>query len=407
MTVKSVACIVVNYRSPYEMLRQCLESVATSADVDCNIILVDNCSGDDVIDRLQAGMPGVNVIALGDNAGFAAAVNLGMTAVKEKFVLFLNPDAVLTDTALSLMVDALEAAGDSCAGVAPKMMSSVNESVIDAIGTVMPPDGASFNRGIGQCDLGQYDRQEEVFGTCFGATLLRAKLFQPDRVGPLYEGYFLYFEDSDWCMRARSQGYRFLTAPDSLVYHLHSGITRYESLSFKYRLIELNTLKIVVRTFESPLRAAKIVFARCVRLLARTFIRRKFIHENLSSILSFVKAMPGLLRERRALKRRRVASDREIFEFAAGEYAFFDTVNYQPERFLDSLISSFQHLWDLNQDPTTRQILNNLQNLRDKYPAGANVTIDESMLEQLAGDSDCVRNFLRQHIATNQIGPFD
>ena len=146
---------------------------------------------------------------LEENAGFAAGVNSAMKAVREPYALLLNTTLSLRTPPCRTMVDALEAAGDDCAGVAPKMMSSVHKGVIDAIGTVMPRDGASFNRGIGQCDLGQYDQAEEVFGTCFGATLLRAELLKTGSVGSLHEGYFLYFEDSDWCMRARSQGLSF------------------------------------------------------------------------------------------------------------------------------------------------------------------------------------------------------
>ena len=286
MSNQSVACIIVNYHSPYEMLRQCLDSVSASMDVDCNIILVDNNSRDGVIEQVKMDSPHVRIMELEENAGFAAGVNSAMKAVREPYALLLNTDAILTDTALSHMVDALEAAGDDCAGVAPKMMSSVHKGVIDAIGTVMPRDGASFNRGIGQCDLGQYDQAEEVFGTCFGATLLRAELLKTGSVGSLHEGYFLYFEDSDWCMRARSQGYRFLTAPDAVVFHLHSGVTRHETLSFKYRLIELNTLKISSERLKAS-SGRQNYLLRSTRLLARAFIRRKFIRENLSIMSSF------------------------------------------------------------------------------------------------------------------------
>jgi GT2 family glycosyltransferase len=401
MSSQSVACIIVNYHSPYEMLRQCLDSVLNSLDVDCNIILVDNNSRDGVIEQVKVDFPDVRIMELEENAGFAAGVNSAMKAVREPYALLLNTDAILTDTAVSRMVNALEAAGDDCAGVAPKMMSSVHKGVIDAIGTVMPRDGASFNRGIGQCDLGQYDQAEEVFGTCFGVTLLRAVLLKSGGVGPLHEGYFLYFEDSDWCMRARSQGYRFLTAPDAVVYHLHSGVTRHETLSFKYRLIELNTLKIVVRTFESPLLAARIICSRSTRLLARTFIRRKFIRENLSIIASFLIALPGLISERRQLIRRRSVSDRETFNYAAGEEAFFDTVDYRPQRHLDSLITSYQLLLSKEKDPATKKILTALYKLKVESSQERNASIDDETLKMFTRETECVRNFIQQYVAMN------
>ncbi|MHB1326127.1 MAG: glycosyltransferase family 2 protein [Thermoleophilia bacterium] len=401
MSSKSVACIIVNYHSPYEMLRQCLDSVSASIDVDCNTILVDNNSRDGVIGQAKVDFPYVRVMELDANVGFAAGVNSALEAVREPYVLLLNTDAILTDTALSRMVDALEVAGDDYAGVAPKMMSSAHKGVIDAIGTVMPRDGASFNRGIGQCDLGQYDQAEEVFGTCFGATLLRAELLESTGVGSLHEGYFLYFEDSDWCMRARSQGYRFLTAPDAVVFHLHSGVTRHETLSFKYRLIELNTLKIVVRTFESPLLAARIICSRSIRLLARAFIRRKFIRENLSILTSFIKELPGLLNERRQLLRLRNVSDRDIFSYAAGEEAFFDTINYRPQSCIDSLITSYQLLMRKEKDPAVKKILASLYKLKIESSEDGNIFINDEVMKMFMGETECVRNFIQQYAAMN------
>ena len=57
MSNQSVACIIVNYHSPSEMLRQCLDSVSASMDVDCNIILVDNNSRDGVIEQVKMDSP--------------------------------------------------------------------------------------------------------------------------------------------------------------------------------------------------------------------------------------------------------------------------------------------------------------------------------------------------------------
>lgn len=393
-TSSRVRCVIVNYRTPWEMLESCLESVTAVPD-GCAVTLVDNGSGDDVIDRARNRFSAVELIDMGGNPGFSAAVNRGLAATAEEYVLLLNTDAVLAPGALKEMIAALDSAGDGCAGVAPKMMSSAHEGIIDAVGTVMPPDGASYNRGIGQCDLGQYDRAEEVFGVCFGATLLRRKLFEPEAVGPLYENYFLYFEDSDWCLRARAQGYRFLTAPAAVVHHLHSGVTRHEAFAFKYRLIELNTLKLVVRNFDSAGRATRIVAARALRLLARTFIRRRSIAANLSTIAGFLAALPELLRERRQLRRRRIVGDRGIFAFAAGENAFFDTVGYRPDRCLESLIATYGRL-ARQKNSEAAGLLEQLYRLQGPQPPA---TVREETRRRFAGQPACVQELLEQALS--------
>ena len=377
------------------MLKGCLESVIeTNGDFACQVTLVDNASTDGVAGRAKSAFPSITVVEMEKNAGFAAAVNRGLAEVTEPYVLLLNTDTVIAPGALAAMAAALEKGGGDCAGVAPKMLSSSYEGVIDAVGTVMPLDGASFNRGIGQCDLGQYDRAEEVFGVCFGAALLQRQLFEPAAVGPLYEDYFLYFEDSDWCMRARSQGYRFLTIPNAVVNHLHSGVARHESLDFKYRVIELNTLKIVIRTFESPLRAAGIVAARCLRLVARTLIRRKFIAANISALAGLAAELPRLLKERQGLQRRRIVSDSKVFAMAAGENAFFDTVAYRPDRCLNSLIATYSKLLENDRSPETGKILAALYRLRQQAAAGEDVAGAESE-EIFQGLPACVKSLLK------------
>ncbi|MHB8793711.1 MAG: glycosyltransferase family 2 protein [Thermoleophilia bacterium] len=391
-----VGCIIVNYRSPWEMLECCLHSVLRQDDsgASCRVTLVDNASGDGVIDQVRQEFPEVNIIEMPGNPGFAAAVNRGLEEVDEPLVLMLNTDAVLEEGALGRMVAALENAAEDVAGIAPKMMSSSHEGIIDAIGIVLPPTGAAFNRGIGQCDLGQYDSVEEVAGVCFGAGLLRRGLFRPDRVGPLFEGYFLYFEDSDWCMRALTQGYRFLTAPEAVVLHMHSGVTRNESLNLKYGLIELNTLKMVTRNFESRIRVAHIVSARCIRLLARTFIRRKFIGPNLKTIFAYLGGLRKLLEERSALKARRVVSDTRIFAMAEGENAYFDTVAYEPDRCIDSLIDTYLRLLKKNRDPELGKLLAALYQINRETANGQAPKIDNKTRELFAGQPACVQGLL-------------
>lgn len=385
------------------MLSRCLESIfSDNADTPCNVVVVDNASGDGVVEQVREEFPEVVVIQMDSNPGFAVAVNRGLDEITEPYVLMLNTDAVLEQGSLAAMLETMKEAGDSCAGVAPKMMLSAHANIIDAVGTVMPPDGASFNRGIGQCDLGQYDGTDEIFGVCFGATLLRRELFTADGVGPLYEGYFLYFEDSDWCMRARAQGYHFRAAPQALVMHLHSGSARNETLSFKYKLIELNTMKLVARTFESPARAASVIASRATRLLARTFIRRRFIRENLSTLWSMLSSLPQLLRERRQLQQRRNTSDRTIFALAAGEDAYFDTVAYEPQRCIESLIDTYLRMRRTGGMSETGAMLSILYRLQQETGAGMKLQLSETDREVISNQPGCVRKLLESGMVTGK-----
>lgn len=400
-----VRCILVNYRTPWEMLKRCLDSIiAAGESVDCSITLLDNASGDGVLEQVRKAYPRVRIIALDSNAGFATAVNRGLRETGEPYVLMLNTDAVLTDGALETLVASLGAAPAACAGVAPKMLSSSTEGVIDAVGTVMPPDGAAFSRGIGQCDLGQYDSVEEVSGVCFGAALLKRGLFEAAAVGPLSEDYFLYFEDTDWCMRALSQGHSFLTAPAAIVYHEHSGVARKQSLEFKYRMIELNTLKVVTRTFENPVGAARVVLARLSRLLVRTLMRRRHVRTNILIMTSYLASLPALLGERRRLKARRVAPDSRVFALADGETAWFDTVSYRPDRCLDSLIDTYGKLYRRGKDQRHGELLSLLRWMKLEQAAGQSPPLSGEQLSLLGSEPACVRRLL-QLVGIDVAGP--
>jgi hypothetical protein len=199
-------------------------------------------------------------------------------------------------------------------------------------------------------------------------------------------------------MRATGQGYRFFTVPEAVVLHLHSGVTRHESLDLKYRLIELNTLRIVMRTFESPLLVLRIVTARCARLLARTLIRRRFISANLSTLASFFKELPRLINERRQIRKKRTVSDRRVFWMSVGEDAFFDTVEYRPQRCLESLAATYQRLQRQKPDPQTSKALTALHQLKLQTAApgtpGSKPKLSPETESLFAEQPQCVRDLI-------------
>jgi len=157
------------------------------------------------------------------------------------------------------------------------------------------------------------------------------------------------------------------------------------------------------------------VGSRCLRLLARTFIRRRFIGPNLKTIAAYLAGLPQLLRERRQLQAKRVVSDTRIFDMARGEDAYFDTVAYHPDRCLDSLIDTYLRLLKKSGDPEAGKLLAALCRLRREAngggggkaaagsgkaapgsgkAAGRNIIIDEEITALFASEPPCVRELL-------------
>lgn len=99
-----VAVVVVSYRTP-DLLERCLRSVAEhGGDVSHEVIVVDNGSGDDSVDRARRTAPAAMVVDAGENLGFARAVNLGASRRRARHVLLLNPDAELHPGALAAIL---------------------------------------------------------------------------------------------------------------------------------------------------------------------------------------------------------------------------------------------------------------------------------------------------------------
>jgi hypothetical protein len=92
---------------------------------------------------------------------------------------------------------------------------------LNGLGNLVGPLSWGTDIGLGHLDLGQFEHWEALPSACFAATLIPAWAIHD--VGRLDEQFPLYYEDSEWCYRARLLGYTIQAAPAALVYHAFSG----------------------------------------------------------------------------------------------------------------------------------------------------------------------------------------
>lgn len=129
--------------------------------------------------------------------------------------------------------------------------------VINNVGTIIDPDGYARDRGWLEVDHGQYDEPADVDAWCGAAALLRREYL--DDVGPLDERLFLYYEDVEHALRGARRGWRYRSAPTSIVRHVHSATSVERSpLAFHYN--ERNRL--LVHTARAPVADALRAYAR-------------------------------------------------------------------------------------------------------------------------------------------------
>jgi GT2 family glycosyltransferase len=248
-----VATIIVNYRH-YDDTIRCVDSLQASDYLDQRFVVVDNTeqgpSAEDLGDRLD---PCVEIIQARDNRGFAAGCNAGIRSAlagDADFVWLVNPDAVVEPGTLSTLLAAAEEQPD--AGILgarilddrdpPRIL--FNGGVVDAArkGAPLHQDEGRLDRDIPDGVVRDVDY---VTGACL---LVRRSVLR--QVGLLPEEYFLYFEETDYCLRVREAGWRAVIAPKARTWHLKRSTGKYPTSYYIYYMCR-NRLHFSRRFFDA------------------------------------------------------------------------------------------------------------------------------------------------------------
>lgn len=228
--VAKVSVVIVNYNAG-EILLKCVASAEQQAG---QIIVVDNASVDNSIAALRNAFPTTRIICNEQNLGFAAACNLGAQIADGEHILFLNPDCILDQGAVSILVQSINSAPDI--GMVGGLL--VNPDGSEQIGgrRAVPTPWRSFVRAFGFSILSRRypklfsdfalheqpmpDHPIEVEAISGACMMVRRDVLE--EIGLLDEGYFMHCEDLDWCMRFRQKGWKILFVPDARMVH-HQG----------------------------------------------------------------------------------------------------------------------------------------------------------------------------------------
>lgn len=206
-----VSIIIVAYNNAAE-LPLCLDSIYTQGFRGWELLVVDNCSQDGSREFLleEQRKKGFKLIRNDKNVGFCRAHNQAIKDSCGEFILFLNPDAVLLEKdALATFVRAMDKE-ENLASVTGKLLKDPIKKIIDSAGMAFKKYGyITFDRGQGEFDCGQYDKDEYVFGPSCACALYRRKALEDAKYNGQYfdEDFFAYFEDADLAWRVRNNGW--------------------------------------------------------------------------------------------------------------------------------------------------------------------------------------------------------
>jgi GT2 family glycosyltransferase len=219
-----VTLIIVAWNQ-LEKTLACLESVADLTYPHLNTILVDNGSDPPLAGAIAERFPAVKILRLPRNTGFAGGYNAGLRRALEgqsDYFLLLNNDTELAADVIEHLVAEMATAPD--VGLVTAKIYYADEP--DRIWTV----GNNLNvfldlkdGGENEIDRGQWSEARDIDFAPFCGILIRRAVIE--RVGFLDEGFFLYYEDMDYCRRAQLAGYRLRLCPDAHIRHAVSAST--------------------------------------------------------------------------------------------------------------------------------------------------------------------------------------
>jgi len=218
--VKMVTVIVPNWNG-FKFIGPCLKSLYKSLYKNYEVVVVDNGSSDGSVEFIEENYPDAKLVKLKKNIGFAGACNRGIKESSGDYIFLVNNDVeVEPDYIKELAAFLEENQGYSMA--TGKMLKYYKRSYFDAAGDCLSVSGAPTNRGHDSEDQGQFDKPEDVFGVCAGASLYRRSLF--DEIGYFDEDFFAYIEDVDLDIRSLLAGHKAKYLSRVRCYH-HGGAT--------------------------------------------------------------------------------------------------------------------------------------------------------------------------------------
>ena len=315
------------------------------------VLVVDNASVDGSPDAIKENFPWVQLIAAGANVGFGAGNNLGVGRARGEYVVFLNPDTVVTEGWLGALIgelqpgrgpdharqdgpaqpgrrgsadqadhalqDGLDQPGrQGISGWAPreiglvtsKILMADDPGIINTCGNSIHLTGITLCRGLGE-PREAMSQIEDVSAASGAAFAMRRELFE--KLGGFDQDMFLYMEDTDLSLRVQIAGYRCRYVPDSIVLHRYS----LKMTPMKVFYQERNRYLMLLKTLRWPTLVVLAPAALCAELITWTFVALKDRGNAGNKIRAYRwiwSNWKSVLRKRAAVQSQRTVPDRAI-----------------------------------------------------------------------------------------------
>src|SRR6267378_760828 len=311
-----VAIVILHYEG-FERLRKCIDSVLLSRYPNFRVLLVDNGSVDGSAGRAEERYGDkIDLLKLQGNLGFVRGYNVALKQISADYVVLLNDDTIVEPGWLNALVSVAES-DDKIGACQPKLRWLSHPSYFEyngACGGMLDACAVPFTRGRlfdkAEQDIGQYDTNVDVFWASGAAMFLRRDaLVEADF---LDEMFYAHMEEIDLSWRLRLRGYRIVSVPSSVVYHLGGGT----SIGLKSFLKHRNNILMMVKNYSAasllkylPLRFV-MDFASVLYLSIRR--RTRLDTDAIRAYFWMIINVKKVIQKRLDTQARRVLSDKDI-----------------------------------------------------------------------------------------------
>lgn len=275
----SVFIVVLNWNQK-EFTLGCVKSLnkLRTNGLKLQTVVVDNGSTDDSVKTFRKELPNEVVLENKENLGFAAGNNVGIEyslSHGADYIMLLNNDTYVGEN----LIEELIKVGESEAKITvlgPKIYFAPGYEFHKdryskqergkvfwyAGGQIDWDNVLASHRGVDQVDQGQFDDLEETDFVSGAAMMIKRDVLE--KIGPLDPKYFLYYEDSDFCQRAKEAGFKVIYVPEAVVWHYNAGSSSSGSPLQEY-YISRNRLLFAARF--APVRAKFAIFRESLKYL--------------------------------------------------------------------------------------------------------------------------------------------
>ncbi len=221
MNIPLVYAITLNSNRRVDAL-ECLGSLTQITSPKLRILVIDNGSTDGSPQSITEKFPSVEQIVNASNVGFSAGFNIGLRRAleaKADYALILNNDSLVAPNMLEPLITAIKP--EDVGITAPAIYYASNPEQVWSTGGGRNPLTLEMTGDHGRHETLIQITEREFLSGC-GMLIKRSVI---ERVGLFDENFFLYYEDSDYCLRTRKAGFRLLVVPQARMWHKVSAST--------------------------------------------------------------------------------------------------------------------------------------------------------------------------------------